>query len=158
MDLGMGASAPRIDCWAFMDYSRFYYDSDIRWVTRKPISIPKYDQVVIVFSYPVWIATLVTMSVFSATIAMFYGIYQGRRFVERGLTGPLRTPFDFIFLPFTSLVQFEPIPFFPKFSGGNQPLLNQHMSFLPSQFTQESSFYWSGPSSACSLSSFTPPT
>jgi hypothetical protein len=119
LDIGMGGTSARHPFQNYMDFSHHFLRIDHRWFTRKPIPKAKFDQFLIAFSYPVWVATLSTFLLLSLLFAVVYKVYTGKVFAELGFTGHLNSYADFVLLTFSSLVQAQPINWFPKFSAGD---------------------------------------
>ena len=89
------------------------------YLARKPVTIKIYNQQFSIFQPLIWLLTIAIVFVMAFTFKTIYFVYS-RLDDKYGLLRPVTHDFDFFLLSLASLTEPDPIPWFPRFSTGNQ--------------------------------------
>ena len=83
--------------------------------SRVPGNIPPYLNMTKAFSGTVWLSILTTMLALSVVFTITYHVYV--KHIPH-LAGTLTSPFDFVLLTFSSIIEPDPLPWFRGYSSG----------------------------------------
>jgi hypothetical protein len=120
LDMGIGFCFLIPPFYGMVDVTKLISTIEVHFVSRRPIPIPsRIDNVITVFTANVWIAILGTILVFALLFLIVHTIYNTKHLNNYGLAGKLHAKYDFFLLTFSTLMEPDPLPWFPKHSTGN---------------------------------------
>ncbi len=90
-----------------------------KYITRKPVPLKPFSNILKPFSTQVWILVLLTMTAFSLLSLMFNKIYKGvEPFYYLDLTKRETSNYLFFLFSFTKISEPDPLPWFKTWSAG----------------------------------------
>ena len=123
-DFGFGTCNIIQPYYSIFGFTNFFYQLEFTWVSRKPVPLTKIDNVIKVFPANIWLPLILTLSAIAVCFAAFYYAYRSQTFRHLNLVKPNVQPFDFPLLTFASLMEPDPIPWFPEYSAGKIAMKN----------------------------------
>lgn len=116
--ISIGGTGTALPYASLVGVTSFYSQMNVHWYTRRPIPLSSFDNLFKVFPTNVWLYLIGTLLVFSTLFSGTYYIYGSEPFKIHELKAPLTTRLDFILLTFTTFLEPDPLPWFPKLSAG----------------------------------------
>ncbi len=102
-----------------LKYSYFLAIDNIVYMARNPRIVKSYNQQFTIFHLHIWLLIILIVFVMASTFKTIYSVY-GKLDEKYGLLIPVTHQIDFLLLPFASLTEPDPIPWFPRFSTGKR--------------------------------------
>lgn len=99
------------------DNTRFTFFLTIRYVTRHPRKQVAFWRVVHGFDSWSWIGVFVCLSLFSFAFSLIFYVYK-YKLKDKSLYRNPGSRVDFALMTFTTFVEPDPLPWFPKWSTG----------------------------------------
>ncbi|XP_059091071.1 uncharacterized protein LOC131886976 [Tigriopus californicus] len=108
--------------YALFDCTRFTFFVTLRYVTRHPQKLLAFGNLARGFDSLSWVAVFTFLSMFSMTFAGIFYVYK-YLLKEPELYRNPNSGIDFVLMTFTTFVEPDPLPWFPKWSTGRLVVL-----------------------------------
>ena len=119
LDIGLGATGINGLYNRAVKLTHPTYYEDLKWYHRIPIPVDSFYNVVHIFPFPVWMATLFTLFFFSCLLLVVHRTYGREPFKSEGLrTDHLAQTGDFFLLGIFAVYENDAMPWFEKPSVG----------------------------------------
>ena len=117
-DFGFGTCSIIQPYYSIFGFTTFFYQKEFSYITRKPVPVTTIDNLIKVFGLDIWLTLFFTLLSISICFATFYHVYKAKTFRHLNLVKENVNNFDFPLLTFATLMEPDPIPWFPKYSAG----------------------------------------
>ena len=92
--------------------------SSYSFITREPSILPNYHSNFTTFELESWLCIILSFLAMSLTFKVIHWVYQNKFDPDLGLVKSVVHEWDFVILTLSTLVEPDPIPWFPKMSTG----------------------------------------